>query len=126
MLDGLPPAGRISGRRLTVFLGAWRRSGSRTAAADLAAAVRLLVLDGRLPAGTRLPAERELADALQVSRTLVGSALDKLRAESVVASRRGSGSWITLPGTSQPAQAAPGGGLIDLARAAPEAVPGVA
>ncbi|MER6794741.1 GntR family transcriptional regulator, partial [Amycolatopsis mediterranei] len=71
----LPVGGRISGPRLAVMLGSWRQGGSRQGAADLAAAIELQVLDGQLPLGTRLPAERELADALGASRTLIGAAL---------------------------------------------------
>lgn len=88
-------------------------------------AVRLLVLDGRLPAGTRLPAERELASMLSLSRTTVGAALDDLRTSGLVISRRGAGTWIALPEhTPHPPEAPSGGESIDLARAAPEALPG--
>jgi hypothetical protein len=56
----------LSGPHLARLLGEWRSSGP--AYASLARALRLLVLDGRLPLRTRLPGERELADALGVSR----------------------------------------------------------
>jgi DNA-binding transcriptional MocR family regulator len=115
---------------LAQLLGEWRRRGSRHGATDLAAGIRLLVLDGRLPAGTGLPPEREVAAALDVSRTMVASAWDRLRADGLVASRRGAGSWTALP------RGAGGGGVlddsdppprvIDLARAVPQAIPGVA
>ncbi|WP_424183340.1 PLP-dependent aminotransferase family protein [Actinokineospora sp. G85] len=90
----------------------------------LAAGVRRLVLDGQLPPGTALPAERELATALGVSRTLVASAWDRLRADGFAASRRGSGTWTTLP---HGPEAVPELAVqpIDLARAAPAALPGV-
>lgn len=121
----LPPGGRISGTRLARLLGSWRRGGTRQGSADLAAAVRLLVSDGRLPVGTRLPSERELTEALPVSRTTITAALDQLRSEGLVESRRGAGSWINGP-------AGVGGGitggddtLIDLSRAAPPALPSV-
>ncbi|UJW33811.1 PLP-dependent aminotransferase family protein [Saccharothrix sp. AJ9571] len=125
MNEVVPPGGRVSGSRLAAMLGVWRKSGSRQGAADLAAAIELQVHDGQLPLGTRLPAERELADALGASRTMVGAALDRLRANGVVASRRGSGSWITSP--RQPGlEAEPlGRGLIDFVRAAPPAVAGL-
>lgn len=47
----------------------------------LADGVRLLVLEGRVPVAARLPAERELALALSVSRTTVAAAYEALRAE---------------------------------------------
>ncbi|HEV2779844.1 MAG TPA: PLP-dependent aminotransferase family protein [Actinophytocola sp.] len=121
--------GQITGHRLARLLGAWRRHGSRRGSADLAAGIRMLVLDGRLPPGTGLPAEREVAAALAVSRTMVASAWEQLRAEGLVVSRRGAGSWTTLPAgaasapTRDPFDA---GDLIDLARAVPGALPGIA
>nr|WP_237048401.1 PLP-dependent aminotransferase family protein [Lentzea guizhouensis] len=108
------------------LLGSWRKNGARQGSADLAAAIRLLVADGRLPVGTRLPSERELTDVLPVSRTTITTALDQLRDEGLVASRRGAGSWINGP-------VGGGGGilggddtLIDLTRCAPPAHPGLA
>ncbi|WP_167441293.1 PLP-dependent aminotransferase family protein [Amycolatopsis vastitatis] len=122
----IPPGGRVSGPRLAVLLGSWRQGGSRQGAADLAAAIELQVLDGQLPLGTRLPAERELADALGASRTLIGSALDRLRENGFVASRRGAGSWITAPGRRRRDAIVPDGGdLIDFAHASPQATPGM-
>ncbi|MBB4686665.1 MocR-like transcription factor YczR [Amycolatopsis jiangsuensis] len=118
----MPLGGRISGARLATLLGEWRRRGSRHGAADLAAAVELHVLDGQLPIGTRLPAERELGDALGVSRTLIGAALDRLRDSGLVASRRGAGSWVAGAGHRE-AEPPARTDLLDLARAAPPALP---
>ena len=56
------------------------------------------MLDGRLPLRTRLPGERELAEALGVSRTTATAAYAALRDEGFLASRRGAGSWTQLPG----------------------------
>ncbi len=64
---------------------------------QLAEALRLLILDGRLALETRLPGERELATALNVSRTTIASALGLLREEGYLQSRQGSGSRIALP-----------------------------
>ena len=64
---------------------------------SLADGVRLLVLEGRIPVAARLPAERELAAALRVSRTTVAAAFEALRNEGFLASRRGSGSWTAVP-----------------------------
>jgi DNA-binding transcriptional MocR family regulator len=63
----------------------------------LAAALRTLLLDARLPAGARLPAERGLAAALGMSRTTVAAAYRLLREEGYLASRQGSGSVTGLP-----------------------------
>ena len=123
----LPPSDRrIGPRELAQLLGHWRESGIAAYAA-LATRVRLLVLDGRLPVGVRLPPERELATALGSSRTTVAAAYDVLRASGHAASRRGSGTWTTLPagGADVPAWApepAPSG-VLDLAHAAPSAPP---
>src|SRR5262245_21744218 len=111
--------GRVSARLLVELLGSWREPNSRHPAADLADGIRLLTQEGRLPAGTRLPAERELAEALTVSRTLVTKAVDELREIGVVASRQGSGSWVTFQGDARPPEPAENFALIDLARAAP-------
>ncbi|BFV56639.1 PLP-dependent aminotransferase family protein [Kitasatospora sp. CMC57] len=76
--------------------------GHRPAYRTLAGQVRLLVSEGRLPVGARLPAERELAQVLELSRTTVATAYEALRAEGYLRSRRGSGSWTTLPEGSRP------------------------
>ncbi|MDX3229091.1 PLP-dependent aminotransferase family protein [Streptomyces sp. ME19-01-6] len=67
---------------------------------SLADRVRLLVLEGRVPVAARLPAERELAAALGVSRTTVAAAYEALRQEGFLESRRGSGSWTAMPAGS--------------------------
>ena len=64
---------------------------------SLAAAMRLLVDDGRVPAGTRLPSERSLADALGVSRATVTRAYAVLGEGGYARSRRGSGTMTDLP-----------------------------
>jgi len=59
--------------------------------AALAGAIRGLLADGRLPLGVRLPAERELAEALRISRTTVTAAYRALRESGHLTSRRGRG-----------------------------------
>ena len=82
--------------RLTELLGPWHRGG--TSRERLAAALRSLILDGQVAIESRLPAERILASALGVSRATVTAAYDQLRGDGYIASRQGSGSWVTLPG----------------------------
>ncbi|WP_225828882.1 PLP-dependent aminotransferase family protein [Streptomyces naphthomycinicus] len=77
-------------------LGDWR-SRSGPLARALAAAVRDAVVDGRLPAGTPLPSERELARLLSLSRGTVVAALSLLRADGWLRTRHGSGSAVRLP-----------------------------
>jgi DNA-binding transcriptional MocR family regulator len=88
---------RIGARSFARLLGQWRPPHGRGLAEALADRVRLLVLDGRLPLQTRVPAERELAGELGVSRTTVAGAYDALRDAGVLRSRRGAGSWTQLP-----------------------------
>ncbi|MER7674830.1 PLP-dependent aminotransferase family protein [Kitasatospora sp. NPDC096128] len=75
-----------------------RRPAYRT----LAGQIRLLVTEGRLPVGARLPAERELASALELSRTTVATAYEALRGDGYLLSRRGAGSWTALPEGAPP------------------------
>ncbi|MEU2349498.1 PLP-dependent aminotransferase family protein [Modestobacter sp. NPDC049651] len=84
--------------RLAELLIPWLGEGPAYGA--VAAGVRGLALDGRLPVGTRIPAERQLALALGVSRTTVSAAYDVLRAEGYVRSAAGAGSTITLPASA--------------------------
>jgi DNA-binding transcriptional MocR family regulator len=63
----------------------------------LSSSLAALLLDGRLAPGVRLPSERELAVALRLSRATVTAAYDDLAAEGMLARRRGSGSYLTLP-----------------------------
>src|SRR4051795_7677287 len=94
----------LSGPHLARLLGVWR--SARPGYVALAAAIRLLVLDGRLPLRTRLPGERELAAALGISRTTAAAAYAALREEGFLASRRGSGSGTQLPADAGAAPAA--------------------
>jgi GntR family transcriptional regulator/MocR family aminotransferase len=57
--------------------------------------IRAAIVDGRLPAGERLPSSRELADRLAVSRNTVGVAYDRLAAEGFVLARVGAGTFVS-------------------------------
>jgi DNA-binding transcriptional MocR family regulator len=90
----------VRGGQLSRLLGQWHSLPGRRRSPDYAAladAVRGLLADGRLPLGVRLPAERELAEALAVSRTTVSAAYRTLRETGHLTSRRGAGSWTMLP-----------------------------
>ena len=79
-------------------LGNWRTSSrSGPAYYGLADAIRLLIVDGRIPVGARLPSERAMADTLRVSRTTVTAAYAQLREDGYLNARRGARSTTALP-----------------------------
>lgn len=91
---------RVTGRRLAALLETDAARGAPSPGPryrEIAEAVRLLAVDGRLPVGARMPSERELTDALGTSRTTVSRAYDHLRESGYLLSRRGSGSLLRLP-----------------------------
>ena len=114
---------RFTARSLATALGGWRtRDPAYEALAD---GIRLLCLDNRIAARTALPAERELAAALGLSRTTVATAYRSLRDSGHIESLRGSGS-VTLPQPGrEPGKVATGEGDIDLQQASPAAWPGL-
>ncbi|MEO3769309.1 PLP-dependent aminotransferase family protein [Micromonospora sp. B9E7] len=123
--------GQVRGVQLARLLGQWHALPGRRRSPDyaaLAGAVRGLLADGRLPLGVRLPAERELAEALRISRTTVTAAYRHLRETGHLASRRGAGSWTMLPGNHRVASTGlwtplDDRDMIDLGAAAPAAPP---
>ncbi|WP_238782589.1 PLP-dependent aminotransferase family protein [Streptomyces monomycini] len=96
---------------------------ARPAYRHLAQTISELTLDGRIALHVRLPAERELATALGVSRATVTAVYDLLRESGFAHSRRGSGTWTALPAGRTPRGVTRLLGArdttIDLARAAP-------
>jgi DNA-binding transcriptional MocR family regulator len=94
-------AGAIDAHALADLLGRWP-------AADgplyrlLAIRIARLADTGELPAGLRLPPERELAAALSVSRNTVAAAYQLLRDEGMAESRQGAGTRI-VPHRTTPA-----------------------
>jgi DNA-binding transcriptional MocR family regulator len=84
----------ISAARVATLVGDFDRS---PAYAGLADELRLLIGDGRIALDTRLPSERELTDALAVSRTTVTRAYAELRNHGYAEARRGSGTFTRVP-----------------------------
>ena len=123
------PAPTVSAARTARLVGAL--APGRPAYRALADALRLAVADGRIPVGSRLPSERELTAALDVSRTTVTRAYTVLRESGYLTSRRGSGSVASLPSGSRQRRAGSlfpadvGEGVIDLTCAATRAPAGV-
>lgn len=61
--------------------------------------IRELIFRGELPPGEQLMPERELAEALNVSRTTVRSAISKLVAIGLLEHRQGQGTFVRPPET---------------------------
>lgn len=115
---------RVSARTLSATLTGWRtREPAYEALAD---AIRLLCLDNRLAARTALPAERELAAVLGLSRTTVAAAYRSLRESGHIESRRGAGSVTLAQASREPGRVAVEEDDIDLQQASPSAWPGLA
>jgi len=116
----------LSARALALLMVDWRGS-TGPAYLALADRIRLLILDGRIPLGTRLPAERELAGHLHLSRTTVSAAYAELRDSGYLESVRGSGSTARLPQDGGiEVDELLGDAVIDFSKAALPALPAVA
>src|SRR3954447_13886730 len=125
---GLPTTGQSRGngvettsaRRLAELVGDLAVDRPPRYAA-LAQRVRTLVADGRVPLGTRLPAERDLAAALTLSRATVTAAYARLREDGWATARQGAGTFAALPAGPHRGAWVPAvdDGTIDMAHAAP-------
>ncbi len=116
----------LSSRTLAALLVGWRDAGGAAAYRSIADRIRLLVLDGRVSLGTRLPAERDLAAQLKVSRTTVSAAYAELRDRGYLDSLRGSGSVARLPRRARAGDVSQSSELLDFSKATMSAVPAVA
>lgn len=125
-----PPLTQLTAPGLRSMLG--ENTGRQPAYAWLSESIRTLVANGRVLHGTRLPSERELVDALGLSRTTVSRAYAELRERGFAEARRGSGTQVRIPGGSVGGGAEPllpgsaGAGVLDLSCAAPLAPVGLA
>lgn len=91
--------------------------GSRQRLHALHAQLRAAILDGRLRSGLRLPATRELALALGLSRNTVVAAYERLFSEGYLEARRGAGNFVATLGA--PRVPPPDSGSADRRLAAP-------
>lgn len=83
----------VEAEGLGVQLGDWTRADIPLYEA-LAGRLEELISAGSLPAGARLPAQRQLAEALTVSRGTVMAAYERLLARNLVEARQGSGTRV--------------------------------
>ncbi|MEK2495103.1 PLP-dependent aminotransferase family protein [Kitasatospora purpeofusca] len=87
----------VSAEQASRLLGDWYDEGPAYLA--LSGAFRALILDGRLPSGTRIPSERVFAAQSRISRNTVTAAYGLLRDEGYLEGLRGAGSITALPGS---------------------------
>ncbi len=101
--NGLKRQQAVTAPMVVDLLGDWA-SGADPLNEQLAGSLARAIELGLLPPGTRLPAERELARELALSRTTIVAAYDRLRLAGLVRSRQGSGTRVVArrPGLSQP------------------------
>lgn len=86
---------QLSAARTAALVGDFDR---HPAYAGLAGQLALAIGDGRVPVGARLPSERDLAEALQLSRTTATRAYALLCERGYADARRGSGTYTRIPG----------------------------
>ncbi|MBE9606368.1 PLP-dependent aminotransferase family protein [Acetobacteraceae bacterium H6797] len=85
------------------------RAAPQTIYRQLYLALRGLMLDGTLPAGSRLPPSRALAAKLGIARSSVVGVYEQLLAEGYVEGRTGAGTFVapSLPEQPEPPQPGP-------------------
>ncbi|MTH77848.1 FadR/GntR family transcriptional regulator [Paracoccus aestuariivivens] len=75
-----------------------------------------MIADGRFPLNDRLPSEPNLAVMLGASRPVVREALERLRQDNLIVSRKGSGSYVRQRPDSTMLQQVPVGSLAEVQR----------
>jgi len=73
------------------------RASGMPAYRQIADAIREQIRSGQYPPGAKLPSERELMDAWNVSSKTIAAALNQLRAEGSITSVRGVGVFVRTP-----------------------------
>lgn len=109
--------------RLGTQLGEWR--ATTAVAQSLADRIRMLLLDGRITVGERLPSERALAAELGRSRATIARAYELLEARGYVVRTHGSGTRASLPARRIQRPAAADDDVIDLTIASVGSAPGL-
>ncbi|AYJ49291.1 MocR-like transcription factor YczR [Rhodococcus sp. P1Y] len=119
------PAAEIDAKALSALLGPVVTTGVPLYRA-IADSLRRVIADGSITAGSRLPPERALSTALDVSRVTVTSAYRELREQGWADAVHGAGTFVSSPSEetswgSMLRSESPG--VLDLVNAAPEASP---
>src|SRR6185503_21097753 len=69
--------------------------GRKNLSGEIYRQIRRAITDGRLRPGDCLPASRDLARSLRVSRTTITVAYDRLAGEGFLSSRIGAGTFVS-------------------------------
>lgn len=93
----VPGAGRR--RRMDIIL-----DGTGPTYQQLVRAIKAGIVGGRFTAGSRLPPSRELARDLDISRTTVMAAYQRLQSEGLLVGRTGDGSYVAATNRAPRAQ----------------------
>lgn len=72
----------------------------------LAERIEALIAEGQFAPGDRLPAERQLAADLGVSRSQLREAIKHLSSRGLIVSQRGGGTYVTSPEAAEPVRSA--------------------
>lgn len=75
-----------------------------------------MIVDGRFALNERLPSETMLAEMFSASRPVVRDALERLRVDGLIVSRKGSGSYVRQRPDSSVLSMVPVGSLADIQR----------
>ncbi|WP_296603475.1 FadR/GntR family transcriptional regulator [Nocardioides sp.] len=78
----------------TADIGTFEALSHRTLVSETANFIKSLILEGKLKPGDRLPSERELSEALQVSRATLREAIRSLMATNILTSSRAAGTRV--------------------------------
>src|SRR5574342_330648 len=89
-----PPGGRLV---QSVSRKVFRAVRKTRVSEGIVEQVRDLITSGRLKPGDRLPAERELALTLSVSRSAVREAIRAMESLGIVEARAGEGTFVAVP-----------------------------
>jgi GntR family transcriptional regulator, transcriptional repressor for pyruvate dehydrogenase complex len=81
----------------TKFMSGPRVGRGRSMSAELADQLRREIAEGRLTPGDRMPTETALVMSSGASRTVVREAIATLKAENLIETRQGSGSFVLPP-----------------------------
>lgn len=86
---------RVGAMRQADMGGSADESGRGTSLTDdLFVKLEAQIRSGQLPPGSRLPTQKEIAEAENVSRTVVREAVARLTAQGLAVSRQGSGMYV--------------------------------